>query len=69
VWCFKNFKKHVHILILKKSRPSVLAKHQQLNNVLAAVQNLHSASRQQDANFIWLVASRMQTGNFVMHGR
>jgi hypothetical protein len=33
------------------------------------MQNFHSASRQQDTNFIWLVASRMQTGYFVLHGR
>jgi hypothetical protein len=33
------------------------------------MQNLHLASRQQDSNFIWLVASRMQTGYFVLHGR
>jgi hypothetical protein len=30
---------------------------------------LQSASRQQDANFTWLVAGRMQTGHFVLHGR
>jgi hypothetical protein len=32
------------------------------------LQNLHLARRQQDANFIWLVASRMQIGYFVLHG-
>jgi hypothetical protein len=39
----------------KKCRPSVLAKHWQLNNVLAAY------CHQLDANFFQLVANHMQT--------
>jgi hypothetical protein len=33
------------------------------------LQNMHSASHQQDANLISVVAGRTQTGHFVLHGR
>jgi hypothetical protein len=63
-------------LNLKKCRPSVLVKHKQLNNMLAAYFCkicIWLAGGQPDATFNWLVAGRMQTidkfGYFVLHDR
>jgi hypothetical protein len=68
--CFKNIITPVHVLILKNIVPACLQNTGALQCASRLfMQNFHSASRQQDTNFIWLVASRMQTGYFVLHGR